>query len=337
MEQRYLGYSGLKISSLILGNWLTHGNQIEDNTAEKCIKTALENGIYTFDTADVYANGAAEKVLGKALKDEDRRDLVIMTKVYWPVHIFGSNDCGLSRKHIMEAAEASLRRLRTDYIDVYQAHRFDYETPLEETMLAFSDLVRSGKVLYIGVSEWYPDQIRAAAGLAREMRVPLISNQAEYSMLWRTVEDGVIDACEENGMAHLCFSPLAQGVLTGKYRPGVAPKEKTRAASKTAGQFIRDRWMRDDLLQAVQGLRTIADKAGCKLNELALAWLLSRRNVAGIIFGASKPSQVEENLKALDVRLDEDVFGAIDAVLGDFIVRHQPEDRPKSPTSRPTM
>ena len=334
MDTRYLGNSGLKISSLILGNWLTHGAQIEDKTAEKIVRTALENGIFTFDTADVYANGAAEKVLGRALRDVDRQDLVLMSKVYWPVKGFGPNDAGLSRKHIFESCHNSLKRLRTDYLDVYQAHRFDYETPLEETMLAFSDLVRAGKILYVGVSEWYPDQIRDAAHLARELKIALVSNQAQYSLLWRVVEDGVVEACEHNGMGHLCFSPLAQGVLTGKYRPGDTPKEKTRAASKVGSKFMH-RWMQDDLLAAVQGLRRVAEEAGCRMNQLALAWLLARPNVSGVIIGASKASQIEDNLGALDVTIDDHLNALIDDVLGDFVVHTQPDDYPKSPLKRP--
>lgn len=334
MENRYLGNSGLKISSLILGNWLTHGAQIEDKAAEKSIRTALDNGIYTFDTADVYANGAAEKVLGRVLREVDRQDIVLMSKVYWPVKEYGPNDSGLSRKHIFESCHNSLKRLRTDYLDVYQAHRFDYETPLEETMVAFADLVRAGKILYVGVSEWYPDQIRDAAHLARELKIPLVSNQAQYSMLWRVVEDGVVETCEQNGMGHLCFSPLAQGVLTGKYQPGQRPKDKTRAANKVGAKFM-SRWMQDDILTAIQGLRPVAEEAGCRVNQLALAWLLARPNVSGVIIGASKASQIEDNLGALDVKIDERLNALVDEVLGDFVVRTQPEDSPKSPLKRP--
>lgn len=335
METRYLGNSGLKISAFILGNWLTHGAQIEDKAAEKCIRTALDHGIFTFDTADVYANGAAEKVLGRVLKDQDRQDLVIMTKVYWPVKHGGPNDEGLSRKHIMESIDNSMRRLKTDYVDVYHAHRFDYGTPLEETMVAFADLVRAGKVLYLGISDWDAEQIRQAAALARELRVPLISNQPQYSMLWRTPEsEGIIQASEENGLSQICYSPLAQGVLTGKYQPGKTPKDKTRAASKGGAEMIQ-RWMRDDLLSAVQGLRRVAEEAGCKMNELALAWLLSRRNVSAAIIGASKPSQIEENLGALRVSLDDSILAAIDQVLGDFVVYQSPT--PRSPLTRPSQ
>lgn len=334
MENRFLGNSGLQISALVLGNWLTHGDQIEDKAAEKCIRTAVENGIYTFDTADAYANGAAEKILGRVLQDYPRESLVLISKVYWPVRTFGPNDAGLSRKHILESCHNSLRRLHTDYLDVYLAHRYDYQTPLEETMCTFADLVHQGKVNYIGVSEWYPDQIHRAAQLARELRIPLITNQAQYSMLWRTIEDGIIDACEQNGMAQLCFSPLAQGVLTGKYHPGESPKGKSRAAAKTGSKFI-SRWMDDELLATVQGLRRVAEEAGCRMNQLALAWLLARRNVAGVVFGSSKASQIEDNLKALDVKMDESLFAAVDEVLSQFVVYHQPDDVPRSPLQRP--
>ena len=235
MEFRYLGNSGLKVSEIIYGNWLTHASQVEDDRAIKTVHAALDAGITTYDTADVYANQAAEVVLGEALKGQRREGLEIFTKVYWPVAQKGPNDVGLSRKHIFEALHGSLKRLQTDYIDLYQAHRFDYETPLEETMQAFADLVRQGKVHYIGVSEWTADQIRAGKKLADELGIRFISNQPQYSMLWRVIEGQVIPTSKELGISQIVWSPIAQGVLTGKYLPGVPAPAGTRAADP-AGQ-----------------------------------------------------------------------------------------------------
>lgn len=235
MQHRYLGNSGFKVSELVYGNWLTHASQINNEAAIKTVKAALENGITSFDTADAYANLAAEPVLGEALKNERREGIEIFTKVYWPVADKKPNDHGLSRKHIMESINGSLKRLGTDYVDLYQAHRYDYETPLEETMQAFADIVRSGKALYIGVSEWNAEQIRAGAALAKELKFQLISNQPQYSMLWRVIEAEVIPASAENGMTQIVWSPLAQGVLTGKYLPGQPAPADSRAADPTAG------------------------------------------------------------------------------------------------------
>src|SRR6201747_2606548 len=220
MEFRYLGNSGLKISEITYGNWLTHGSQVENEQATACVRAALDAGITTFDTADVYANTKAETVLGEALKGERRESLEIFTKVYWPTGPGGPNDSGLSRKHIMESIDGSLSRLRTDYVDLYQAHRYDTETPLEETMQAFADVVRAGKALYIGVSEWTAEQIREAHGLAKDLGVSLISSQPPYSMLWRVIEGEVVPTCAELGLSQIVWSPIAQGVLTGKYKPG---------------------------------------------------------------------------------------------------------------------
>ena len=220
MRFRYLGNSGLKISEITYGNWLTHGSQVENDVATQCVRAALDAGITTFDTADVYANTTAETVLGEALKDERRESLEIFTKVYWPTGPKGHNDTGLSRKHILESINGSLRRLQTDYVDLYQAHRYDTETPLEETMQAFADVVRQGKALYIGVSEWTADQIRAGHELATDLGIQLISNQPQYSMLWRVIEGEVIPTSEELGVSQIVWSPIAQGVLTGKYQPG---------------------------------------------------------------------------------------------------------------------
>ena len=220
MEFRYLGNSGLKVSEIIYGNWLTHASQVADDQATKTVHAALDAGITTFDTADAYANQAAEVVLGNALKGQRREGLEILTKVYWPVAEKGPNDVGLSRKHIFESLHGSLKRLQTDYIELYQAHRFDYETPLEETMTAFADLVRQGKVLYVGVSEWTAEQIREGKKLADQLGFQLISNQPQYSMLWRVIEGKVIPTSEELGLGQIVWSPMAQGVLSGKYLPG---------------------------------------------------------------------------------------------------------------------
>src|SRR5918996_4012521 len=217
MDIRNLGSSGLKISEIAYGNWLTHGSQVEEDAALACVRQALDEGITTFDTADVYANTAAETVLGKALKGERREGLEIFTKVYWPTGPGKHNDHGLSRKHIMESINGSLSRLQTDYVDLYQAHRFDYETPLEETMEAFADVVRQGKALYIGVSEWSADQIREGVRLSKELGFQLISSQPQYSMLWRVIEDEVVPTSAELGVSQIVWSPIAQGVLTGKY------------------------------------------------------------------------------------------------------------------------
>jgi aryl-alcohol dehydrogenase-like predicted oxidoreductase len=228
MEFRFLGRSGLKVSAISYGNWITHGSQVEDDAATACVHAALEAGITTFDTADVYAGTRAEVVLGNALRNQRREGLEIFTKVFWPTGQ-GPNDTGLSRKHIMESCEGSLRRLGTDYVDLYQAHRYDHETPLEETMVAFADLVRSGKVLYVGVSEWSAEQIRAGAELAAELRIPFVSNQPQYSLLWRVIEDEVVPASREAGLSQIVWSPMAQGVLTGKYLPGQPVPEGSRA------------------------------------------------------------------------------------------------------------
>src|SRR3954465_9641808 len=235
MEFRRLGRSGLKISTITYGNWLTHGSQVENDVAKACVSAALEAGITSFDTADVYANTGAESVLGEALAGERRESLEIFTKVYWPTGPGGPNDHGLSRKHIMESIEGSLRRLQTDHVDLYQAHRFDYETPLEETMEAFADVVHSGKALYIGVSEWRAEEIRRGHQLARELKIPLVSNQPQYNMLWRVIESEIVPTSEELGIGQVVFSPIAQGVLTGKYLPGQAPPEGSRATDELGG------------------------------------------------------------------------------------------------------
>jgi aryl-alcohol dehydrogenase-like predicted oxidoreductase len=320
MKTRNLGHSGLKITELAYGNWLTHGSQVEEDAALACVRQALEVGITTFDTADVYAATRAESVLGKALAGERREGLEIFTKVYWPTGP-GRNDHGLSRKHILESIDGSLRRLGTDHVDLYQAHRYDHETPLEETMLAFADVVRSGKALYIGVSEWRAEEIRAAAVLADELHVPLISNQPQYNMLWRVIEAEVVPACEELGLGQIVWSPIAQGALTGKYLPGQAPPPGSRATDQAGGSDMVARWLEDPILEAVQQLKPLAEEAGLSQAQLAVAWTLQNPNVSAAIIGASRPEQVTENAAAAGVVLEDDLLASIDKVLGDLVVR----------------
>jgi aryl-alcohol dehydrogenase-like predicted oxidoreductase len=334
MEFRYLGNSGLKISEITYGNWLTHGSQVENDAATACVRAALDHGISTFDTADVYANTLAETVLGDALKGERRESLEIFTKVYWPTGPGGKNDTGLSRKHIMESINGSLTRLQTDYVDLYQAHRFDTETPLEETMQAFADIVRQGKALYIGVSEWTADQIRAGHALAQELGFQLISSQPQYSMLWRVIEDEVVPACEELGVSQIVWSPIAQGVLTGKYKPGQELPAGSRATDDKGGANMISRFMQDGILERVQRLQPIADEAGLTMAQLAVAWVLQNDNVAAALVGASRPEQVAENVKAAGVRLDADAMTAIDEALGDIVVRDPAMTAENSPKGR---
>jgi aryl-alcohol dehydrogenase-like predicted oxidoreductase len=332
MDFRYLGRSGLLISEIAYGNWITHGSQVEEDQAKSCVHAALDAGITTFDTADVYATGRAESVLGRALAGQRREGLELFTKVYWPTGP-GGNDRGLSRKHVMESIDASLRRLGTDYVDLYQAHRYDYETPLEETMTAFADLVRAGKVLYVGVSEWTAAQIRAGAALARELRIPFVSNQPQYSMLWRVIEAEVVPASAEEGLSQIVWSPIAQGVLTGKYLPGQPAPSGSRATDANGGADDVKEWMGDDVLARVQRLRPVADQAGLTMAQLAVAWVLQNDNVAAAIIGASRPEQVHENVKAAGVRLDADTLAAVDAAL-DGVVTTDPAET-VSPPSRP--
>jgi len=334
MEIRNLGASGLRISAIAYGNWLTHGSQVEEDAATACVRQALDEGITSFDTADVYANTAAETVLGKALAGERREGLEIFTKVFWPTGPGAHNDNGLSRKHIMESIDGSLRRLQTDYVDLYQAHRFDHETPLEETMEAFADVVRQGKALYIGVSEWRAEEIRAAHALARELRVPLVSNQPQYSMLWRVIEAEVVPTCEELGIGQIVWSPIAQGVLTGKYQPGQAPPAGSRATDEKGGANMIQRWMQDDVLERVQQLRPIAEEAGLTMAQLAVAWVLQNDNVAAALVGASRPEQVRENVKAAGVTLEPELLGRIDEVLGDVVERDPRKTAETAPKGR---
>jgi aryl-alcohol dehydrogenase-like predicted oxidoreductase len=335
MESRYLGNSGLLITEIVYGNWLTHGSQVENDVATACVRAALDAGITSFDTADVYANGAAEEVLGTALKGERREGIEIFTKVFWPVGDNGKNEVGLSRKHIREAIDNSLRRLQVDYVDLYQAHRYDQFTPLEETMQAFADVVRSGKALYIGVSEWAPDQIRAAHELAQQLGISLVSNQPQYNMLWRIIEDEVVPTSADLGIGQIVFSPIAQGVLTGKYRPGEEPPAGSRATDTKGGANFISRWMRDDVLARVQELKPIADDLGLSMAALAVAWTLQNDNVSAAIIGASRPEQVGDNVKASGVRLDPGVLKRIDDVLGDTVTRDPAQVLESTPKRRP--
>lgn len=335
MEFRYLGNSGLKISAITYGNWLTHGSQVENEVATECVRAALDVGISSFDTADVYANTAAETVLGDALAGERRESLEIFTKVYWPTGPMGKNDVGLSRKHIMESINGSLRRLRTDYVDLYQAHRYDTETPLEETMQAFADIVRQGKALYIGVSEWTAEQIRAGAALADQMGFQLISSQPQYSMLWRVIEGEVVPACEELGISQIVWSPVAQGILSGKYLPGQPFPAGSRATDDKGGAHFIGRFMRDEVLEAVQKLQPIAQEAGLTMAQLAIAWTLQNPNVAAALVGASRPDQVRDNARAAGVRLEPALMSRIDEALAGVVVDDPATTARQAPATRP--
>lgn len=320
MEHRTLGRSGLRVSEIAYGNWITHGSQVDRDAAVACVRAALDHGVIFFDTADVYAQGAAESVLGEALAGVRRASYVLATKVFWPTGPT-VNDRGLSRKHITESLHASLRRLQTDYVDLYQAHRFDPETPLEETLRTFDDLVRQGKVLYVGVSEWRADQIAEALRLADAMGFDrIVSNQPQYSMLWRVIEAEIVPLADKEGISQIVWSPLAQGVLTGKYLPGTPPPAGSRATDPTGGQFVQ-RWLRDEVLTRVNRLGPLAAEAGLTPAQLAIAWVLHNPNVAAAIIGASRPEQVVENVKASGVRLDAELLGRIDDLLDPVVER----------------
>ncbi len=315
VEYRYLGNSGLKITEITYGNWVTHGLQVDRDKAIATVRHALDLGITSFDTADVYANTEAEKILGKALKGIPREDLEIFTKVYWPVGNKGPNNAGLSRKHIFDGIHGSLRRLKVDYVDLYQAHRFDYETPLEETMRAFGDIVRQGKAMYIGVSEWTSEQIREGHALAEELGFQVVSNQPQYSALWRVIEDQVVPTCEELGMSQIVWSPMAQGVLSGKYIPGQQPPAGSRATDDKGGANFVKRFMDLETLQAVQRLKPIAAEAGLSMPQMAIAWVLANPNVAAALVGASRPKQLDETVAASGIILDDDTVSAINTAL----------------------
>lgn len=335
MRFRHLGHSGLKISEITYGNWLTHGSQVAGETAAACVRAALDAGITTFDTADTYANTKAESVLGSALSGQRRESLEIFTKVYFPTGPKGHNDTGLSRKHILESIDGSLQRLGTDYVDLYQAHRFDYATPLEETMQAFADVVRSGKALYIGVSEWTAEQVRAGHALARQLGISLISSQTQYSMVWRPIEEKVVPTCADLGLSQIVFSPVAQGVLTGKYRPDEAAPAGSRATDDKGGaSMISGMLGRTEMLRRVQNLRPIAEELGLSMAQLAVAWVLQNQNVAAAIMGASRPEQVAENVAASGVQIPEELMARIDEVLGDEVVRDPGHTYEMSPKER---
>jgi aryl-alcohol dehydrogenase-like predicted oxidoreductase len=316
VEYRQLGESGLRVSAVTFGNWLTQDSS-EVSAARTSVYAALDLGVTTFDTADVYGEpiGRAEELLGAALSGIRRGSVEVMTKVCMRTGP-GANDRGLSRKHIIESCHGSLRRLGTDYIDVYLAHRYDSETPLEETMAAFADLVRMGKVLHVGVSEWTASQIEAAVKVARPLGLRLVSNQAQYSILWRVVEAEVLPTCARLGLGQVVFSPLAQGVLTGKYRPGEPPAPETRAAGGPGARYA-GRYMSEPLLRAVQRLNPIAGEVGLTLAQLAVAWVLGQPHVATAVVGASRPPQLRENTAAVGTRLGADVLAAVDRALVD--------------------
>ena len=331
MEFRKLGGSGLYVSELTYGNWITHGSQVESEAAIKCVRAAFDVGITTFDTADVYAGTRAETVLGKALKGVKRESYELFTKVYWPTGT-GKNERGLSRKHIMESVHASLKRLGTDHIDLYQAHRFDFEAPLEETLSTFDDLIRSGKVMYIGFSEWTAGQINDGLRIQKERGYDrFVSSQPQYSMLWRVIEKEVVPLSEREGIGQIVWSPLAQGVLTGKYQPGRKPPTGSRATDKKGGANMISRWMRDEILTAVQRLEPIAKQLDLTMAQLALAWVLQNKNVSSAIIGATKPSQIKENVKAVGVKLEPSVMRAIDDAILSIAERSPSETKSPNP------
>jgi aryl-alcohol dehydrogenase-like predicted oxidoreductase len=335
MEFRYLGHSGLKVSAVSYGNWVTHGSQVEADLATECVSAALEAGITTFDTADVYANGRAETILGDALAGERRESLEIFTKVYFPTGPRGPNDTGLSRKHIAESINASLSRLQTDYVDLYQAHRYDHATPLEETMEAFADVVRAGKALYIGVSEWTPDQLRAGHALARDLHIPFVSNQPRYNALYRVIEADVVPTCRQLGISQVVFSPIEQGILTGKYKPGEAPPTGSRATDSHGGAQFISGLLNDEVLSRVQQLAPLADAEGLSMAQMAIAWVLQNDNVASAITGGSRPEQVRDNAAAAGHKLSPATLAGIDDALGDVVERDASIVGQASPKRRP--
>jgi aryl-alcohol dehydrogenase-like predicted oxidoreductase len=308
MRYRRLGSSDLEVSEISLGSWLTYGGGVAREQAEACIAKAFDVGINFIDTANVYARGAAESFLGEVLVGRPRDSYILGTKLFWPMN----GDQGLSRKQVYKQLGLSLARLRTEYVDLYQCHRYDYDTPLEETMEALTEVVREGKVRYIGFSEWAPDRIQAALELPGVEK--FVSSQPQYSVLWREPEREVFPLCAANGISQIVWSPLAQGALTGKYKPGEGPPEGSRAASRDMG-WSMDRFRDDDVLEAVQRLQPIADGLGITMAQLALAWVLRRPEPASAIIGASRPEQVEENASASGVELNEETLTAIDEAL----------------------
>jgi aryl-alcohol dehydrogenase-like predicted oxidoreductase len=318
VDYRRLGRSGMRVSAIALGSWLTYGNAVDRQRGIDCVRRAWDLGVNFFDTADIYNRGAAETELGLALEGIERSQYVLATKCYWPMSD-NINDRGLSRKHIIESCEKSLRRLKTDYIDLYQCHRYDEYTPLDETLRALDDLVRQGKVLYVGISEWAAEQIEAAVELADKRGFDrIVSSQPQYSMLWRVIEKKVVPYCEEAGIGQVVWSPLAQGILTGKYRPGQPIPPDSRAADDRANSSI-GQFLNDELLTAVERLRPIADGLGITMAQLSLAWVLNNPNVSSAIVGATRPEQVDDNVKAADIKLGKETLEAIDKALGDVV------------------
>lgn len=318
MEYRQLGRSGVKLSTIGLGSWLTYGNQVDRERSTACVRRAFDLGINFFDTADIYHVGAGETELGIALEGFTRSDYVLATKCYWPMSN-NVNNRGLSRKHIFESWEKSVGRLRTDYIDLYQCHRYDDQTPLDETLRALEDLVRQGKVLYAGISEWQPGQIKAAVDYADKHDFDrIVSSQPQYNMLWRVIEKEIIPLCQDEGIGQVVWSPLAQGVLTGKYLPGEPLPPDSRGADERASGPIQG-YLQEDTLKAVQGLRPIAEGAGMTLAQMAIAWVLRQPNVTSAITGATRPEQVDENVKASEKKLDKATLDAIDEALAGLI------------------
>ena len=333
MEYRRLGSTGMYVSEISYGNWITHGSQVESEAAIKCVREALSQGITTFDTADVYANTKAEVVLAKALKGVRRESYELFTKVYWPTGP-GKNDRGLSRKHIMESCHASLKRLKTDHIDLYQLHRFDFETPLEESLSALDDLVRQGKVMYVGFSEWTAEQIARGLKIQDERGYNrFVSSQPQYSALWRVIEAEVVPLSQREGIGQIVWSPMAQGVLTGKYLPGKKAPAGSRATDKKSGAAMISRWMKDDVLEAVQLLKPIAESVDLSMSQLALAWVLQNPSVSSAIMGATKPAQIRDNVKASGVKLPAEVMKAIDGAIGKVAERDPKKN--VSPNPRP--
>jgi|UniRef100_UPI00404AF0A3 aryl-alcohol dehydrogenase-like predicted oxidoreductase len=333
MEYRRLGSTGMYVSEISYGNWITHGSQVETESAIKCVREALNQGITTFDTADVYANTKAEVVLAKALKGVRRESYELFTKVYWPTGP-GKNDRGLSRKHIMESCHASLKRLNTDHIDLYQLHRFDFETPLEESLGALDDLVRQGKVMYVGFSEWTAEQIARGLKIQDQRGYNrFVSSQPQYSALWRVIEAEVVPLSEREGIGQIVWSPMAQGVLTGKYLPGKKAPAGSRATDKKSGAAMISRWMKDDVLEAVQLLKPIAESVDLSMSQMALAWVLQNPNISSAIMGATKPAQIRDNVKASGVKLPAEVMKAIDGAIGKVAERDPKKN--VSPNPRP--
>ena len=315
MKYRNLGKSGLRVSEIALGSWLTYGKSVEEQTAEKCIQTAYESGINFFDTANVYERGAAETVLGKVLKNYNRSSLVVASKVYFPMGD-GPNDRGLSRKHIFESCDASLKRLGMDYLDLYQCHRYDPTVPMEETLWALDDLQKQGKILYAGVSEWPADKIQKAHKIAKEHNFrPLVSNQPIYNMIERYIEVDVLPVSVANGMGQVVFSPLAQGILTGKYKAGQQVPEDTRAANKKLNDGMQKYLQNELLLETIVEIEAIARELEVTLPQLALAWILRHPGVSSAIIGASQPEQIEDNIKAVDVELTDELLLGINQLL----------------------